>query len=58
MFTIANVCKMYVGIAILSAGKSISEVGLYGAFVGFGYVCSINLYCIYLLLKARNRFKN
>ena len=26
--------------------------------IGFAYVLAINLYCVYLLLKARNRFKN
>lgn len=56
--TSANVAKLYVGIAFISVSKSISQAGFYGAIVGFAYVLAINLYCVYLLLKARNRFKN
>jgi len=48
---------MYVGIAFISVPKSVSQAGLGGALVGFAYIVSINIYCIYILLKARNRFK-
>jgi len=48
---------MYVGIAFISVPKSVSQAGLGGAVVGFAYIVSINIYCIYILLKARNRFK-
>ena len=33
-------------------------MGIYGAVIGFSYTFLINLYGIYLLLKARNIFKN
>jgi len=58
IITMANLCKLKFGIANLAAAKYISDAGIYGALIGFTYVLSINLYCIYLLLKARNRFKN
>ena len=48
---------MYVGIAFISVPKSVSQAGLGGAVVGFAYIVAINIYCIYILLKARNRFK-
>ena len=49
---------MYVGIAFLSTSKRISQAGIYGSLIGFTYVILINLYCVYILIKARNRFKN
>ena len=48
---------MYVGIAFISVPMSISQAGLYGSIIGFAYIVSMNIFCIYLLLKARNRFK-
>ena len=32
-------------------------MGLVGAAIGFVYIIFINIYCVYILLKARNRFK-
>ena len=58
MFTAANMAKMYVGITVISVSKSISKAGIYTAILGFVYVCAINMYCVWILLKARNRFKN
>ena len=49
--------KMYVGIAFISVPKSISEAGLYGSIIGFIYIIIMNIFCVYILLKARNRFK-
>ena len=57
IITSANIAKMYLGIAFLSSSKCIAQAGIYGAVIGFTYVVSINLYCVNLLLKARNRFK-
>mmetsp|Transcript_17683 Transcript_17683/g.29890 ORF Transcript_17683/g.29890 Transcript_17683/m.29890 type:complete len:124 (+) Transcript_17683:321-692(+) len=57
ILTAANVAKMYVGIAFITTSKSISQAGLYGSMLGFSYVLLMNIYCVYLLLKARNRFK-
>ena len=56
-FTAANMAKLYVGIAFISVSKCISQVGIYGALIGFTYVLCTNLYCVYILIKARNRFK-
>lgn len=55
--TAANVAKMYVGISLIAVSKSISQAGIYASILGFVYVCLINMYCVYILLKARNRFK-
>ena len=56
--TLANVTKMYVGITFISGSKSISQAGIYGSIVGFFYVVLINAYTVWLMVKARNRFKN
>lgn len=58
LLTAANIAKMYVGIAMISVSRSISKAGIYASLAGFAYVTVVNLYCVYLLLKARNRFKN
>ena len=55
--TAANLMKMYLGIAFISTPKSIGEAGLYGAIIGFVYIILMNIFCVYILLKARNRFK-
>ena len=55
--TAANVAKMYVGISLIAVSKSISTTGIYASILGFVYVTMINMYCVYILLKARNRFK-
>jgi amino acid permease len=57
VLTTANLVKMYVGISFISVPKSIEEAGIYAAIVGFIYVIVMNLFCVYILLKARNRFK-
>lgn len=58
VLTAANVTKMYVGIAFISVSKSISLAGIYTAILGFVYVLTVNIYCVWILLKARNRFKH
>jgi amino acid permease len=55
--TIANLTKMYVGIAFVSGPKSISQTGVWCAIIGYVYIIAQTIFCIYLLLKARNRFK-
>jgi hypothetical protein len=57
ILTAANVAKLFVGISFISTSKSVSQAGLYGSAVGFVYVVLINLYCTWLLIKTRNRFK-
>jgi amino acid permease len=48
---------MYLGIAFISTPKYISQAGIVAAAFGFLYIVAINVYCVYILLKARNRFK-
>ena len=49
---------MYLGIAIISGPKSVEQAGLYGAAIGYTYVVMINIFSMYLYIKARNRFKH
>ena len=55
--TIANTAKTYLGIAIFNSPKSVSQAGIYGAVIGYLYIAIINIFSMFLLLKARNRFK-
>ena len=48
---------MYIGISFISVPKSIAEAGIYASIIGFAYVIMMNIFCVYILLKARNRFK-
>ena len=56
--TAANVTKMYIGICFISVTKSISMAGIYTSMIGFAYVLLVNIYCVWLIIKARNRFKH
>ena len=49
---------MYFGITVISVSKAIQRAGIYTSIVGFVYIVTINIYTVYLLLKARNRFKS
>ena len=49
---------MYIGVAFLSTSGCISQVGIYSAIFGIVYVTVLNIYCVFILLKARNRFKH
>lgn len=55
--TIANLIKLFVGIAFISVPHSISECGLIASAVGFVYIMAQSVFCVYLILQARNRFK-
>lgn len=57
VLTTANLIKMYIGISFISVPKSIEETGLAASVIGFIYVIVMNIFCVYILLKARNRFK-
>ena len=48
---------MYIGISFISVPKSIEETGIYASIIGLIYVIVMNVFCVYILLKARNRFK-
>ena len=56
--TAVNVIKMYVGVIFLSSSGCIGYVGVDASLIGMTYVLFINIYCLYILLKARNRFKH
>lgn len=58
MLTIANVCKTFFGISGLATPKFISEAGIEISLVVILAICLLNLYTTWLLIKARNRFKN
>lgn len=49
---------MYIGLTIIAVSKSISFTGIYASIVGFAYVLFVNVYCVFILLKVRNRFKS
>lgn len=50
--------KIYFGIAAMCYAKFIAEAGVWTAAIGTTVVLCMNLYTIWLLVKARNRFKN
>jgi hypothetical protein len=54
----ANLLKLYIGIVFISVSGCIAQVGIYCSIFGIVYVTAINVYCVYILLKARNRFKH
>lgn len=57
LLTSANLIKMYVGIAFIAVPHAVAQAGFYGAALGFVYILFSNIFCVYILLKARNRFK-
>ena len=58
LLTAANIIKMQIGISFISISKSISMVGIYASFIGFFYTILINIWSVWLILQARNKFKN
>ena len=56
--TFTNTCKTFIGITALVTSKFISDCGLYTALVGTILLCMLNMYTMWLLIKARNRFKH
>ena len=58
LVTTMNVGKMYVGVCFITVSKNISSAGIYTSLIGFLYIFSISLYSVWLILKARNRFKH
>ena len=56
--TFVNVMKMYVGVVFISTSGCISQVGITTSVFGMVFVTALNVYCVYILLKARNRFKH
>lgn len=58
LLTAANITKMYVSIAFIAVPHAVAQAGLVGSAIGFLYIVLSNLFCVYILLKARNRFKS
>ena len=54
--TLANLIKLYVGVAFLTIPMQISKVGVVASAFTFVYIILQSIFCIYLLLKVRNRF--
>lgn len=55
--TLANILKMYVGIAFISTPKSVQQAGLYGFILVVIFILISTIWSIFLIIKARNRFK-
>ena len=55
--TTFNFVKVCIGISFLAVPKAIAQGGIYGALVGGTYIFVTNWFAVYLLVKARNRFK-
>ena len=55
--TAVNFVKMSIGLAFISQSKGVQQAGFYGSAIGATYVLAINIFSVYLIVKARNRFK-
>ena len=55
--TFFNLIKCYFGIAALSYARFIANNGVFTALIGVCISVSINAYSVWLITKARNRFK-
>ena len=58
LLTIVNTCKCYFGIAILAGASFIQQGGIYTSILVVVIITLMNNYSTFLLIKARNRFKN
>ena len=56
--TFFNLFKTYFGIANLSYAKFLADSGVITGLIGIVIAVSINIYSVWLLTKARNRFKH
>lgn len=55
--TSVNFIKMCFGLGFISQSKGVEQAGFYGAAIGATYVLLVNIFSVYLIVKARNRFK-
>lgn len=55
--TFFNLFKTYFGISTLSYARFIADSGVITGLVGITISLVSNIYCVWLLTKARNRFK-
>lgn len=56
--SIANMIKLYCGISLLCVPSGFKQVGIIGAILGLFWLLALNLFCTYVLIKARNRFRD
>jgi amino acid permease len=57
MYTLANIGKLYLGIAFLGLPKGFISVGLFPAISGLIWILLLNIFTTYLLIKARNKYR-
>ena len=58
LLTFANLSKNFIGISALVVAKFIADAGIATAVVGAVITGVLNMYTMWLLVKARNRFKH
>ena len=58
MYTMANLIKLYIGIAMLGVPSGFKDAGIVGSFIGLVYLLLVNCFSTYLIIKARNKFKS
>ncbi|CDW73229.1 UNKNOWN [Stylonychia lemnae] len=56
-YSLLNIFKGYIGISFLAIPQGFAQVGLYGATIELILIMILNLYSVYLLVKARNKYK-
>lgn len=49
---------MTIGVSFITVSKSISMIGIYASLIGFFYTITINIWSVWLILQARDRFKD
>jgi len=54
----ANLIKLYIGIAMLGVPSGFKDAGIVGSFIGLVYLLLVNCFSTYLIIKARNKFKS
>ena len=57
VYTMANVIKLYIGIAFLGVPQGFAQAGYVGGLIGLLYLLGINCFSTWLIIKARNKFK-
>lgn len=50
--------KLYTSVALLCIPSGFKQVGIIGGVIGLLWLLALNLFCTYVLIKARNRFKD
>ena len=58
IFTVANIGKLFIGIAFLGVPQGYADVGIIGGTIGLLYILAINCFTTYLIVKARNKYRN